>query len=70
MAAQDIGNGKLVHHHLHPKRTEEDFLNFIKATADKFRGQDEVVFLTDQLNTHKSASLVKWIAEHLGLKKN
>ena len=69
MAAQDIGSGKLFHHHLHPTRTEEDFLDFIKATVDKFPQQDEVVFLTDQLNTHMSASLVKWIAEHLGFKK-
>jgi FMN-dependent NADH-azoreductase len=69
MAAQDVGSGKLFHHHLHPTRTEEDFLDFIKATIDKFPQQDEVVLLTDQLNTHMSASLVQWIAVQVGFKE-
>jgi transposase len=68
MAAQDVGSGRLFHHHLHPTRTEEDFLDFIKATIDKFPQQDKVVLLTDQLNTHMSASLVEWIAEQIGFK--
>ncbi len=39
---------------------------FCQATAKLYPKEDEVVFMLDQLNTHKSASLVKWVAEEIG----
>lgn len=62
MAAIDVGAGNIVHERLGPTRTEDDFAGFIEQTVAKFPVQDEVVVLADQLNTHQSESLVKWIA--------
>lgn len=66
MAAVDVGKGQLVHHRLHPTRTEEDFLLFVQQTVRQYPQQDEVIILADQLNTHLSASLVAWIAQQTG----
>ena len=62
MAAIDVGAGKIMHERLHPTRTEDDFAEFIEQAAAKFPVGDEVVILADQLNTHLSESLVKWVA--------
>ncbi len=66
IAALDVGKGSLVHHHQGQTRNEDDFLAFCQATAKLYPKEDEVVFMLDQLNTHKSASLVKWVAEEIG----
>lgn len=68
MAAIAVGEGNIVNSRLHPTRTEEDFLEFIKQTVSCLPAGDEVVFMADQLNTHLSQSLVKWIAEQIGCK--
>jgi transposase len=65
MAAIDVGQGKLVNHRLHPTRTEEDFVIFIDQTADSISPEDEIVFMADQLNTHQSESLVRWVAQKI-----
>jgi len=70
MAALDVGKGNLLNHRLHPTRTEEDFLLFIQHTCDQLPKQDQIVFLADQLNTHQSESLVKWIAKQIGFKED
>jgi len=51
---------------LNSTRTEADFLQFTVETANCFPKEDQLIFLADQLNIHKSASLVKWIAEQIG----
>jgi transposase len=66
MAAVDVGEGTIVNHKLHPTRTEEDFAGFIQNCVATFPSEDEVVILADQLNTHKSESLVRWIAQQIG----
>ena len=43
-------------------RTEEDFTGHIRATVET-DPEGQWVFIVDQLNTHKSASLVKLVAE-------
>ena len=58
MAAFDVGKGNIANQRIHPTRTEEDFLEFIQETVDLFPVEDDVVFLTDQLNTHMSETLV------------
>jgi hypothetical protein len=65
MAAVDVGAGNIVHQRLNPTRTEDDFAEFIKQTTGKFPVEDEVVILADQLNTHLSESLVRWVAEQV-----
>jgi hypothetical protein len=50
-------------------RTEADFLAHIQQLVAS-DPQGQWIFIADQLNTHKSASLVKWIAEQWGLKRS
>lgn len=66
IAAQDVSNGKMVEIYLGQTRNEYDFLEFCKRTVALFPNEDKVIFLADQLNTHKSASLVEWIAHEMG----
>lgn len=66
MAAIDVGKGEIVSYGTGPTRNEEDFVAFIKATLEKFPKQDQVVILADQLNTHKSESVVRWVSEQIG----
>lgn len=66
MAATDVAQGNIMHHRLHPTRTEEDFLLFVKGIAAQLPQHEEIVLLADQLNTHLSASLVEWIAQQIG----
>lgn len=68
MAAQQLSNGKILHDYLNATRKEEDFLKFVQDIVAKLPLQDEVIILTDQLNTHMSASLVEWIAGQVGFK--
>lgn len=63
MAALDVAKGKIVNQRIHPTRKEEDFLQFVKKTVDRYPSTDEAIFLCDQLNTHMSESLVRYIAE-------
>lgn len=65
IAAQDVSNGKIIHAHLGPTRNEDDFLKFCQQVEASFPKEDEVIFLADQLNIHKSASLVEWIAREI-----
>lgn len=66
IAATDVSDGKLFHAHLQPTRDEQDFANFIKHTVGLLPEMDKVVILADQLNTHISETLVRWIAESGG----
>jgi len=47
-------------------RTEADFLAHIQQLVES-DPQGQWILIADQLNTHKSASLVKWIAEQCGI---
>jgi len=47
-------------------RTEVDFLQHIKQTVES-DPQAKWIFIADQLNTHKSASLVEWIAKECNI---
>ena len=52
---------------LGPNRTEADFLNHIKSVIDQ-DPEGGWIFILDQLNTHKSESLVRLVVERCGLK--
>jgi transposase len=66
MAAVEVATGNITNHRLHPTRNEEDFLAFIEPTVAQFPEQDEIVLMVDQLNTHQSESLVRWVASQIG----
>lgn len=61
----DLANGALVAPTVADTRTEKDFVSHIRQTMNSSAG-DGWIFLTDQLNTHKSASLVEYVASITG----
>jgi DDE superfamily endonuclease len=62
----DIASGQVVAPSIGPTRTEADFTAHIAQTIAT--DPDAVwVFVTDQLNTHQSESLVNLVAAHCGL---
>ena len=63
IAAIDVSNGKLLNAHLKPTRDEKDYADFVKQTVGFLPEMDKIVILSDQLNTHLSETLVRWIAE-------
>jgi transposase len=63
IAAFDVAKGTIANQRIHPTRKEEDFLEFIKETTQAYPAEDQITIITDQLNTHMSESLVKYIAE-------
>lgn len=66
MAAVAVGTGELVSQRLHPTRKEADFVAFITTTLAAYPKEDEVVILADQLNTHLSEGLLRWVAQQIG----
>lgn len=48
-------------------RTEEDFVKFVELMVESNPGYSTYHFVADQLNTHKSESLVRFVAEHCGI---
>jgi transposase len=66
MASFEVATGK-VYGELLDTRGNEDFLKFvINRVATDPKGQ--WVFIVDQLNTHKSTELTKWVAKECGIK--
>ncbi len=58
----DVATGQIVTPSVGPRRTEADFAAHIAQTIDT--DPDAVwLFITDQLNTHQSESLVRLVAE-------
>lgn len=69
-AGVDVATGLITGYTLQPTRTETDLLAFVEDQVSKLEAEEQVVFLFDQLNTHKSASLVKWVAGQIGYKED
>ncbi len=53
----DVATGEIIFPTIQETRTEEDFENHIKTTVES-DSQAHWIFVVDQLNTHKSESLV------------
>lgn len=62
----NIATGKIDAHTIDSTRNEQDFLEHIKKTV-AIAPKDDWVFVLDQLNTHKSASLVCWVAKQCNI---
>lgn len=63
----EVATGKIVVAHVGPTRTEEDFAAVVTETIDT-DPEAEWVFVSDQLNTHKSESLVRLVADRIGFR--
>lgn len=62
----EVATGRLVQPSLGPRRTEADFASHIERTIAT-DPQAVWVFVTDQLNTHQSESLVRVVAQHCAI---
>jgi hypothetical protein len=61
----EVGTGKIIAPMISDTREEYDFLKNIQNILST-DPKGEWIIILDQLNTHKSVSLVKWIAEQIG----
>lgn len=66
IAAINVEDGRVINAHLQPTRDEKDYAGFLKETVGMLPPLDKVIVISDQLNTHMSATLVEWIAEEEG----
>ena len=62
----EVGTGRILSPSLGPTRTEADFVAHIKQSV-AVDADGEWIFVADQLNTHQSESLVRFVAEQCGL---
>ena len=63
----DVAQGQIVAASMGPTRTEADFAAHIENTVASDPGATKWHFVVDNLNTHQSESLVRFVAEHDGL---
>jgi putative transposase len=66
IAAINVATGK-VEGDCGDTRTEEDFVRFVKRRIENNPGRTTYHFIADQLNTHKSESLVRFIEIWFGI---
>ena len=64
----NVATGMIDAHTIDETRNEQDFVEHIKKTV-KTSPKSQWIFIMDQLNTHKSESLVRWIAEQCQIDK-
>jgi hypothetical protein len=62
----EIATGKIIAPSIGQTRTEADFLAHVMHTLAS-DPKAEWILITDQLNTHQSESLVKWVAQQCGI---
>ncbi len=65
--SRDIATGRLIAPHAGPTRTEADFLAHVQAVVATDPTATRWHIVTDNLDTHRSESLVRWVAEFSGL---
>ncbi len=61
--SRDVVTGKLLAPYAGPTRTEADFLAHLQAVVATDPQAKRWHIVCDQLNTHQSASLVRWVAQ-------
>ncbi|MBK8013520.1 MAG: transposase [Deltaproteobacteria bacterium] len=64
----DVATGKVICPSIGPTRTEADFAAHIDKTVESDPGATWI-FVVDQLDTHRSASLVRLVARRCGLEE-
>ena len=65
----EVATGKQIAPSLGATRTEQDFVAHIAQTVATAPGA-QWIFITDQLNTHQSESLVRWVADLSGVQED
>lgn len=68
-AGLDVVTGDLISPTLEPTRTEPEFVAHIRRTVSQ-DPDGEWVFVLDNLNTHLSCDLVRWVAQALGIEED
>ena len=66
----DVAQGKVIAPSIGPTRTEEDFVAHIKQTVASDLTATRWHFVADNLNTHRSESLVRLVAAHDGIEED
>jgi len=69
LANFDVVSGQVIAPTVSDTRIEADFVTHLQQTV-ALAPQDAWIFVLDQLNTHKSESLVRWVAEACGITKD
>ena len=62
IASRDVATGEIVKPLIQPTRTEKDFVTHIESVVS-LHPNDKHIFITDNLNTHMSESLVRMAAK-------
>ena len=65
--SRDVVSGQIVAPYAAPTRTEADFLAHLQAVVATDPSATQWHFVVDNLDTHRSASLVRWVADELDL---
>ncbi len=65
--SRDIVSGRVIAPHAGPTRTEADFLAHLRAVVATDPAATRWHIVADNLDTHRSESLVRWVAELSGL---
>jgi hypothetical protein len=65
--SRDIATGRVIAPHVGPTRTEADFLAHLQAVVATDSTATRWHVVADNLDTHRSESLVRWIAQLSGL---
>lgn len=66
IASRDVRTGDIVAPMIRPTRKEEDFVEHIHNVVAQDPGAS-YIFVVDQLNTHQSESLVRFVADQCGI---
>ena len=69
IASRNVATGEIVHPLIQPTRKEEDYLEHIDGVVSR-NPTDRHIFINDNLNTHKSESLVRYIAGIEGIEQS
>lgn len=65
--SRDVVSGKIVEPSCGPSRTEADFLSHVQKVVASDPAAQRWHFVTDNLDTHRSESLVRYVAAQSGL---
>ena len=65
--SRDVVTGQIVAPYGGPTRTEADFLAHVQAVLATDATAERWHFVADNLDTHRSESLVRWVAKESGL---
>jgi transposase len=67
IVSRDVVSGQIVAPYAAPTRTEADFLAHVQAVVASDPTARQWHFVVDNLDTHRSASLVRWVADESDL---